>query len=565
MKKLFHLISILFLITSCHSQQEHSVKNAIQDDSLTLLTTEGMNGDCLFLERPIYYINENYVVYQDCKIRKILYADVSTLKRIGFINVEGLALDKNGVYINGNFVATDTAGFTFLGNNGKDLLWKTNTTVYKNTTVLSEIIASEFTNLWDKSKDFRSAIYFKDNQFIYYFDKKVDGADVATSDLVDNDNRLFYDKNYLYRDGKIEIFEGEPLFYVNNTLKKTATKVLYQGKSVPNIDQKTLIGLSRNYARDKNNVYCNAFGSGIEILPINKADFKNIKVWDHTNSAYISDGKNLFYYSTIFPKNEFDVASFGTFGFTDFCYDKNGVYTRQYDNKLEKVFYEKFPFKYSNPVSSKNLQITEGSNLYVYYKNQAYQEGTKTLFENLTPNQIELTKKRQNSFRLTKHNGNTSLKTTFEGNLYKIDDAVYDDNKKMSVDAATFQRLGFDNYFIDKSSVYKYNREKGLQVLDYADAKTARNFNGFIVDKNYLYSNDTRVIKSDNLEVLASYPGYRLGCGLDTAPSSNFYLFRNAEGFWWVKMSDVITIRFLGKNLDTSLSPLFENLEISKK
>ena len=565
MKKLFHLISILFLITSCHSQQEHSVKNAIQDDSLTLLTTEGMNGDCLFLERPIYYINENYVVYQDCKIRKILYADVSTLKRIGFINVEGLALDKNGVYINGNFVATDTAGFTFLENNGKDLLWKTNTTVYKNTTVLSEIIASEFTNLWDKSKDFRSAIYFKDNQFIYYFDKKVDGADVATSDLVDNDNRLFYDKNYLYRDGKIEIFEGEPLFYVNNTLKKTATKVLYQGKSVPNIDQKTLIGLSRNYARDKNNVYCNAFGSGIEILPINKADFKNIKVWDHTNSAYISDGKNLFYYSTIFPKNEFDVASFGTFGFTDFCYDKNGVYTRQYDNKLEKVFYEKFPFKYSNPVSSKNLQITEGSNLYVYYKNQAYQEGTKTIFENLTPNQIELTKKRQNSFRLTKHNGNTSLKTTFEGNLYKIDDAVYDDNKKMSVDAATFQRLGFDNYFIDKSSVYKYNREKGLQVLDYADAKTARNFNGFIVDKNYLYSNDTRVIKSDNLEVLASYPGYRLGCGLDTAPSSNFYLFRNAEGFWWVKMSDVITIRFLGKNLDTSLSPLFENLEISKK
>ncbi len=565
MKKLFHLISILFLITSCHSQQEHSVKNAIQDDSLTLLTTEGINGGCLFLERPIYYINENYVVYQDCKIRKILYADASTFKRIGFTNVDGLALDKNGVYINGNFVATDTTGFTFLGNNGKDLLWKTNTTVYKNTTVLPEIIASEFTNLWDKSKDFRSAIYFKDNQFIYYFDKKVDGADLATSDLVDNDNRLFYDKNYLYRDGKIETFEGEPLFYVNNTLKKTATKVLYQGKSVPNIDQKTLIGLSRNYARDKNNVYCNAFGSNIEVLPFNKLDFKNIKVWDHTNSAYISDGKNLFYYSTIFPKNEFDVGSFGTFGFTDFCYDKNGVYTRQYDNKLEKLFYEKFPFKYSDAVSSKNLQITEGSNLYVYYKNQAYQEGTKTLFENLSPNQIELTKKRQSGFRLIKHNGNTLLKTTFEGNLYKIDGAVYDDNKKMSVDAATFQRLGFDNYFIDKSSVYKYNREKGLQVLDYADAKTARNFNGFIVDKNYLYSNDTRVIKSDNLEVLASYPGYRLGCGLDTAPSSNFYLFRNAEGFWWVKMSDVIAIRFLGKNLDTSLSPLFENLEISKK
>lgn len=565
MKKLFYFISFSFLITSCHSQQEHSVKNATQDDSLTLLTTEGINGGCLFLERPIYYINENYVVYQDCKIRKILYADVSTFTRIGFINEEGLALDKNGVYINGNFVATDTAGFSFLGRNGKDILWKTNTTVYKNTTVLPEIIASEFTNLWDKSKDFRSAIYFKDNQSIYYFDKKVETADLATTDLVYNDSRLFYDKNYMYRDGKIDTFEGEPLFYVNNTLKKTATKVLYQEKVVPNIDVKTLIGLSRNYARDKNNVYCNAFGSGIEILPINKADFKNIKVWDHTNSAYISDGKNLFYYNTVLSKNELDVYSFGTFGFTDFCYDKNGVYTRRYDDKLEKVFYEKFSFKYSDPVSSKNLQITEGSNLYVYYKNQAYQEGTKTLFENLTTDQIELTKKRLNAFRLTKHNGNTVLKTTFEGNLYKIDDAIYYDDKKMSADAATFKRLGFDNYFIDKNFVFKYNREKGLEVLNYIDAETARDFNGFVVDKNYLYSNGTRVIKSDNLEILASYPGYRLGCGLDPAPSSNFYLFRNVEGFWWVKMSDVITVRFLGKNFDTSLSPLFENLEIPKK
>jgi hypothetical protein len=85
------------------------------------------------------------------------------------------------------------------------------------------------------------------------------------------------------------------------------------------------------------------------------------------------------------------------------------------------------------------------------------------------------------------------------------------------------------------------------------------------MDKNYLYLNDTRIIKSDKLEILASYPGYRMGCGLDTQPTSDYYLFRNVEGFWWVKVSDAITIRYFGKTLDTWLSPLFENLEIAKK
>ena len=98
----------------------------------------------------------------------------------------------------------------------------------------------------------------------------------------------------MYKDGEIVYFEGEPLLYVNNSLKKTATKVIYNNKIIPNIDAKTLVGLSRHYAKDKNNVYCNTFDR-IQTLPINKADFNRINVFDHTNSAYITDGKNLFY------------------------------------------------------------------------------------------------------------------------------------------------------------------------------------------------------------------------------------------------------------------------------
>lgn len=564
MKILFYIITFLFA-TSCQSQEKDKTLQATQNDDLAIWTSSGMNGGCMFLERPIYYINEDYVVYQDCNTRKIIYADIPTFEMVKYYGEYGLALDKNGVYIKGNFVATDTTGFAFLGNNEKDLLWKTNTSVYKNTTVLSELNANEFTRLSSQKEESYSRIYFKDNQNVYYFDKKIEGADLATADLVYNDNRLFYDKNYMYKDGEIVYFEGEPLLYVNNSLKKTATKVIYKNKVLPNIDAKTLVGLSRHYAKDKNNVYCNTFVDGIQTLPINKVDFNKIKVWDHTNSAYISDGKNLFYREFMFPKGEFDVATFDTFGFTDFVYDKNGVYTRRFDRELDKVVYDKFPFNYIDEVSSENLQITEGSNQYVYYHNQAYNHSSETLYENLTPEQIKITKSRKlYKPYFIKQNGTVKLAHNFDYKLYKVDDVIYYDDKKISADAVTFRKLDY-NYYIDKDNIYIYNREKGLQTITYIDAETAKYFNDFVIDKNYLYRNGTRIIKSEKLEILASYPGYRLGCGLDTQPSSDYYLFRNVEGFWWVKVSNDITIRYFGKTLDTWLSPLFENLEIPKK
>ena len=286
MKKLIYIVTSIFTI-SCHSQEKNTPQ-AIQDDALTISTTGGMNGGCKFLEQPVYYVNENYIIYQDCNTRKILYADISSFEIVKYYGQYGIALDKNGVYVQGNFVATDTTGFTFLGIDEKDLLWKTNTSVYKNTTVLPKLNASEFTRLSDQQKKSYSGIYFKDNSNIYYFDKKIEGADLATADLIYNDNRMFYDKNYMYKDGEIVFLEAEPLLYVNNSLKKTATKVLYHNKVISNIDTKTLVGLSRHYAKDKNNVYSSSFGDDIKILPINKADFNKLKVWDHTNSAYSS-------------------------------------------------------------------------------------------------------------------------------------------------------------------------------------------------------------------------------------------------------------------------------------
>lgn len=565
MKNLF-LVILALVVASCHSQgKDREFNAAIRNDSLTITTTGGMNGGCTYLEQPVYYFNPDYAVYQDCNKRIVFYPDVATFKIVKF-NENGFALDKNGVYIKGNFVAVDTTGFTFLGTDGKVTMWKTNASVYKNTSALPNLNAGKFKRFSDSSNGITSAVYFTDGVNLYYFDQKMEGADLATSHLHYNDNQHIYDKNYLYLNGKIETFQGEALQYVNNTLNKTATKVIRQGKVLAGIDAKTLVGLSRHYAKDKNNVYVETNIDGIQILPINKADFNSIKTWDHTNSAYLSDGKNLFYRDQIFPKNELDVKTFGTFGFTDFCYDKNGVYTRRYDSKLNKVVYDKFPFSYTEAVSPKNVQITGGSSLYVYYKNQAYEESTKTLYKNLTPEQIAITKKRpgfSNRVRLSNVNGKVALKETFDYNLYKESGSIYYDGKKTNADGATFKPLYY-GYFNDKNNVYVYDREKGLQPVSNIDVKTVKVFNGFLVDKNFLYQG-CQIIKSDKIELLASYPGYRLGCGLDETPSADFYLFKNAEGFWWVKISNEVIVRFLGTKFDTSISPLFTNLEMSKQ
>lgn len=593
MKTIIH-ISLTLFVAFCYSQEkDHLTNSAIRNDSLIIGTSNGVRGDCQFLEQPVYYINKNYVIYQDCNTRKILYPNIATFEQIHFRN--WLALDKNGVYIKGNFIAVDTIGFTFLGNDKQGAtLWRNKTSVYKDTAVLPNLKANEFTRLTTRNKNNYSNIYFKDSTNVYYFDKKIEGADPATAYLGQGSNQIFYDKHYMFKDGEIATFEGEPLFYVNDFFQKTYTKVIAQNKVISNIDVDTFVGLSRYYAKDKNNVYSYAPHNGVHILHIDKEDFDNIKVWDHTNSAYLTDGKNLFAGYSMLPKGELDVATFGTFGFTDYVYDKNGVYTRRYDKALGKVVYDKFPFKYTDAVSSKNLQITERSDLYVYYKNQAYDHRTKTLYENLTPEQIKLSKK---GTPLTKLNGKVKLKGSFGYNLYKIDDAIYYNGKKTIADAATFKSLDYNVYFIDKNNVYKYDSEKGLQIINkidvksaksfngliadknnlygytqekdlqaipYIDVKTAKSFNGFIIDKNYLYSGSAQIIKSDGLEILASYPGYRKGCGLDTVPTSNYYLFKNTEGFWWVNVSNKITIRFLGKRLDRELSPLFENLEMAE-
>ncbi|HEX7869508.1 MAG TPA: hypothetical protein VF455_05275, partial [Chryseobacterium sp.] len=117
--------------------------------------------------------------------------------------------------------------------------------------------------------------------------------------------------------------------YVNDVLKKTDNTVVDNDNTILPMHAPSLVGLSRFYSVDKNNVYFKK-----EILPIDKKDFKNLKTWDHTNSSYISDGKKIFYGNTEF--NGFDVASFGMYEIADVFYDKNGIYKRSWNVKTER-------------------------------------------------------------------------------------------------------------------------------------------------------------------------------------------------------------------------------------
>lgn len=52
---------------------------------------------------------------------------------------------------------------------------------------------------------------------------------------------------------------------------------------------------------------------------------------------------------------------------------------------------------------------------------------------------------------------------------------------------------------------------------------------------------------------MAVFEGRRPGCGSDTTPSSDYYLFKNDEGYWIVYVSNEVKIRNLGIKLDDDM------------
>jgi hypothetical protein len=533
-KYYFLVLSIILLsnLSCAQTPDSFSVKDPIVDSTFAIYPSAGYMA-------PLYFKNKSYIIFQkNASERKILKdADVESFAFPKY-NDNGLfALDKNGVYYNGDFIATDTTGFKILAEIRNteylarpDLVWKTKYKLFKNNIEITEDIDIESF----RSASYSSTLYFKDKNHLFYNFKKIKNADVNS--LSDTFDATIYDKNYVYINGEIGLHNGDTLRSVNDYLMKTSKEVLtLKGwMVVPNIDAKSIRGLSRHYSIDKNFAY---YDGEKTVLSVKKPE--NIKAWDQVNSRFISDGK-IIYAGTNYPFPEVDVKTFGMIPFSDYYFDKNGIYERVWNEKKEKSEAKKFPFVYTKKVSSKNTFYGYFYR-YLIYENQAYDLSEKKMYKNLSPDQINAAK--NNKLNIVSTTDKIGKKKLYEYQMYESDNKIYINNKETTADAETFERIL--NCYKDKNNVYTYYSDKLIPIKG-IDAQSVKPFFNFLADKDHIYSGANKVIKNKNTEILAVIIGNRPGCGLDTTPSSDYYLLKNDEGYWLALISNIVRIKFLG-------------------
>ena len=319
--------------------------------------------------REDYIVYKDYVLYKGKSDTKRLSPDMATFKGKG----DGFAMDKNGIYYRGYFFPMDTTGFKIVG--VKDIplseentpIWKTNKKVFFGTQPMEVAHPKSFEMAYDY---YTPCYYFKDKEFLYFCEKKIEGSDSQYIRL----SGITYavaDKNHTYYKDKILTYKGEPVELLTEDFFKTSRHVLAlildvggddapYWKEVSYMDVATLKGLSidslsgasSGYLMDKNHVFFRE-----KVLPIKKRDFDKIQTFGAY--SYISDGKTIYHRSDPTP---YDAHTFGIVPeyAGDLVYDKNGIYKNG----------EKLPFKYTTPpVWGKNAFL-EGEK--VIYQQQIY-------------------------------------------------------------------------------------------------------------------------------------------------------------------------------------------------
>ena len=489
-----------------------------------------------------YIINKDYVIYQEKNTRKIIKPDMASFARL---DVSRLAKDKNGIYYQGDLIKIDTTGFSVVGVIShydkqsdyywKEPIWRTYKQAFRGTKPIAISDPATFESVTN--------CYFKDKNYLYYYDQKVEGADVATLQEESIDKEFVSDKLNTYYQGKPFIYKGERVQQVSNNIYKTTTHVLrYNGGDddkekakdyfveLPDyFDIPTLRRLNDFYLIDKNHLYYDESGYPLEDkdlrMPIAKEDLSKIKLF----KVFVTDGDKLYRGKELL--SGYDVATFGIVpGHYYYQYDKNGVYK----------WGEKLPFHYTNrPEYGKNLFYMDNQDLFVYEDQAYYKTSEDSLYvPHLSPQQLALLKK-----------GNTPLRELFPSQDNK--------QKNKEIDTTGFEQLSYsfsghnpfwrhngqiyhlfykewyDNYEYGWMSEHRYVVVKG-----YDNASLKAVFNGFLADKNYWYDDTTRLFQNKDVELLAIYKGYRRkkGDGMDPTPETNFYLFKNAQGYWLVEL-----------------------------
>ena len=496
---------------------------------------EGLKAEVQLIYNQGYLINDNYVIYQEGKSREIIHPDMKTFQLddwnnylMGDKNI--IAKDKKGVYFEGKFFPSDSGchliaimdkpiaqGEYFPS--GKDCIWRTHHKVYFNTEEIPEADPHTF-----KSMRYFNDLYHKDKNYLYYRGKRLEGADVQSIRPSYSLSEVVADKNNTYYKGKVFTYKGESLTQLTSNIFKTPhyalifknNKDTYEDEFVelPDfVDVHSLKGLSETYAMDKKNVYCaQTYKADTLLVPIKNK--RRIRAFN----GYITDGVDIFRGRN--QKINLDAKTFGILG-DDYLYDKKGVY------KSHDVS-EKIPFDYKVPVRlGKNLSYLNGN---VFYNNQVYDNWEDKVYT-LTQEQIEEVKRR---------------------NIYphQLWEKTSKKSYPQSADEATFKWLYTGQYNSlgkDKNRVYFSAQQKITFIEGYDIASLKAAFDRFFLkDKDYVYYLSIRLIKSDKAELLASYQGHRHYCSHPSMPASDFYLFKNAEGYWLVKIGGGVFVEFLG-------------------
>lgn len=463
--------------------------------------------------------------------------DLKSFKYFDHSDAEVFGMDKNGIFFNGEFIKTDTTGFISYGKTeDENWLWKTKKNVFKNTTSIKSIHAESFQRLKTADGKIYHGFHFKDHKNIYYFDKILEGLNIDSTFVYDSS--VLYDNNYYYALDVKKYFNLQPIKHVNNSLQKTNTIVIdyWNNITFPHIDSETIIGLSRYYSKDKNNIYFKS-----EILPIDITNANKLKIWDWANTSFIFTGEKLFW-NNIEVFN-IDDRSFGVLKNADIFFDKNGIYEKKWNNGL--FDFVRFPFNYTEPVNEYNTSIKNG---YIIYTNQAYDSYKKILYENLTQSQLD--KLGIENIGLIKINDVAETVIKYNYQVSKSENKVYWNDLETSADAHKFEPVPNSvYYFRDNSFVYQYTN-KGLIPIEDIDTKSVIEKYGFLIDKNFLYNSNSKIMKSKDIELLAIYGLNELECGVGASPYSNiYYLFKNVDGYWLVFNGESTKVKNLGRKI----------------
>ena len=546
------LLLFTLLLVACKQKPVEQLpttaeKEVVVRDTITVSDihrTDSLWSSCWEYKRPYvegYIINQDYVIYQEENTRKIIKPDMASFA----ILESGLAKDKNGIYYQGDLIKIDTTGFRVVdvirdkqSDYREEPIWRTYKKAFRGTKQINISDPATFESV--------STCYFEDKNYLYYYDQKVEGADVATLQKERAEGKFVSDKNNTYYQGKPFIYKGERVQQVSNLIYKTTTHVLrYNGGydkekaedyfvELPDyFDIPTLKGLNDRYLIDKNHLYYDESSYPLEDkdlrVPIPKENLSKIKLF----KVFVTDRDKL--YRGKEPLSGYDAATFGVVpGHYYYQYDKNGVYNWDY----------KLPFRYTNrPEYGKNLFYMDYQSLFVYEDQAYYETYDDSLYvPHLSPQQLALLKE-----------GNTPLRELFS--------SQDDKQKNKEIDTTGFEQLSYsssrhnpfwrhngqiyhliEGWYDNDQHKWRRSERRYVVVKGYDNASLKAVPEGFLADKNYWYDGTTRLFQNKDVELLAIIVGRPGGCRMDSPPGTNLYLFKNAEGYWLAELGSEVVM-----------------------